>query len=250
MGSIELKDFSLRQGDFRLEIQALHLNYGELIAVCGNNGSGKSTFLAALAGIKAFSGEYLLDGQDFRQLSLRERARLLSLLPQEGNLTMPFEVAYVILTGRFPLLQGSQYRPEDFRAVEEALEKFDLVHLRHRPFHQLSGGEKQRVLLARTFVRQSPVVLLDEPFSAIDLKHQHLFLTYFKKEVSHKIIVAVMHDLGLALSHFQRFLFFREGRLLFDLPRHQLNEKILSEVYQCRIRLYKCKDQFLIKVVT
>ena len=248
MALIELEGFGLKQGGFQLEIPKLRLSQGELVAICGNNGSGKSTFLSALAGLRDFQGRYALAGEDFRHLSLRERARLLSFLPQEGTVSLPFEVAYVVLTGRFPHVQGRGYSPEDQRKTQEALKDFDLEHLKERPFHQLSGGEKQRVLLARTFVRESPVILLDEPFSAVDLKHQHRLLRLFRERKEQALIVAVMHDLALALEHFQRFLFFKEGKLLFDLKRQELDDAVLSEVFGCPLRLLRCHGHFLVEI--
>ncbi len=248
MGLIEVEDLTVEQGRFRLHVPRLVLNTGEMVAVCGNNGSGKSTFLAALAGLKPYRGRYRLNGRDFSALSRRERARLVSFLPQGSTVSLPFEVSYLVLTGRFPLVKGSRYRDEDRAAVEEALTAFDLAHLKERTFLELSGGEKQRVLLARTFVRKSPVFLLDEPFTAIDLRHQHRFLRLFRETARSHLLVAVMHDLALAIEHFARFLFFREGRLLYDLRREDLNDQLLSEVFGCRIRLLRCEGHYLVEV--
>ncbi len=250
MASIELQEFFVQQGSFRLEVPQLRLRAGELVAVCGNNGSGKSTFLSALAGLQDYRGLYRLCGRDFSRLSLKERACLLSFLPQGSTVTLPFEVSYLVLTGRFPLVQGLRYRAEDLAQMEEALRNFDLMPLKKRSFLELSGGEKQRVLLARTFVRQSPVFLLDEPFTAIDLRHQHRFLHLFRGLAQRHLLIAVMHDLALAIENFDRFLLFRRGQLLYDLRRNELNDQVLSEVFECPMRLFECQGHYLVEVGT
>jgi iron complex transport system ATP-binding protein len=244
---IELKDFSVKQKEFILCVSDLRLEEPGLVAICGNNGSGKSTFLMALAGLKAFSGIYRLMGQDFSCLDLRTRARFISFLPQESNLSFSFEVFYLVLTGRFPWVEGG-YRESDLRLTEEILRKCDLWSLRKRPFNQLSGGEKQRVLLARALVRQSPVLLLDEPFNAVDLRHRQRFLEILKQEAQKRLILVVMHDLAFALEHFASFLFFSRGKLLCHVPRSELDERLLQEIFECRLRLLNCHGHYLVEV--
>jgi iron complex transport system ATP-binding protein len=245
---IEIVDLRLQQGAFVLEVPHLSLKKGELVAICGNNGSGKSTFLSTLSGLKDFSGDYRLNGKDFRKLGIRERARHISFLPQQSTLSMPFEVFYVVLTGRFSSVGGKGYTPEDYRKVEEVLRLFDLHHLKDRPFHELSGGERQRVLLARAFVREAEVILLDEPFTAVDLKHQHRLLKFFRQISRRSILLAVMHDLSLAFRYFDRFLFFKGGRLVFDLKREELCEKKLSRVFEIDLKLLRYREHYLVEV--
>ncbi len=246
---IEIKDLRTNQGDFLLEIPRLYLPSGELVAVCGNNGSGKSTFLSVLAGGKDYSGQYYLKGVPFREWDLKKRAQQLSFLPQEGAVNMPFEVAYVVLTGRFPWIKDRKgYTSEDWAKVEEILKYFDLIELKQRPFNELSGGEKRRVLLARALVREAEVILLDEPFSAVDLKHQHRIMKFLEKISQNRLLIVVMHDLNLALRYFKRFLLFKKGRLIYDLQREEIRADKLSYIFEVPIKVISDAHRLMVEV--
>ncbi len=236
---IELKEIEARQGDFILRVSRLRLKKGELVAVLGNNGSGKSTFLSVLSGLRGFTGGYLLDERDFSEYPLIERHRIVSLLPQHSSLNMPFDVHYVVLTGRYPYTDGKGYSSVDIARTEETLRRLDIYHLRNRQFNELSGGEKQRVLLARVVNRDSPVMLLDEPLSGVDLRHQHEIVNLLEELSRERLILIVVHDITLAVREFERFLFFVDGTLKYDLKKDELDESRLSEVFQVNIRFLK-----------
>ena len=250
MNWLELRNFEVRQGDFRLRIPELHLSAGEMVAVLGPNGSGKSTLLSALAGLKTYRGTLRLAGNELHTLSERERYRRLSYLPQSGRLGLPFEVFYVVLTGRYPLLSGRHYTEADHRATESLLRLFDLEDLRHRLFGELSGGERQRVLLARALNREAPVLLLDEPFNAVDLRHQHLFVRHLRDYVRRKkgLCVTVLHDLSLAVKYFDRFLLLKEGTLRADLRRAELSETLLGEVMDVAVKFVEHGGEMLLSI--
>ncbi len=237
MGLIELKDIEVSLGGFVLRVPKLSLQKGQLVAVLGNNGSGKSTFLGLLSGLRPYRGSYILKGRDFRTLDLRQINQSVSLLPQEVSLQVPLDVFYVVLTGRFPWTEGRHYSDVDIALTEQALMDFDVYHLRHRHFNELSGGERQRVLLARTFVRQAEVVLLDEPFTALDMRHQWECLGLLKERARDRLTLVVLHDLEMAIKEFGRFLFFVDGQLTYDVPRQALRETILQEVFGLGVRV-------------
>ncbi len=236
---ISLKGIKARQGSFTLKVDSLNLERGELIAVLGNNGSGKSTFLSVLSGLKSFTGQYILDGKRFEDYSSVGRHQMISLLPQQTALNMPFDVQYVVLTGRYPYTDGRGYSDKDHENTTKVLRMLDIYHLRNRQFNELSGGEKQRVLLARVINRDSPVMLLDEPLTGVDLRHQHEIIDLLKSLSKKKLILVVIHDISLAIREFERFLFFVDGSLHYDFKKDQLDEKRLSEVFQVRVRFIR-----------
>ncbi len=250
MNWLELRDFEVRQGDFRLRIPELRLSAGQMVAVLGPNGSGKSTLLSALAGLRNYRGTLLLGGEDLRTIPEKERYRRLSYLPQGGHLGLPFEVFYVVLTGRYPLLSGRRYTEADHRATARLLKLFDLEALGGRLFGELSGGERQRVLLARALNREAPVLLLDEPFNAVDLRHQHLFVRLLRSYVRRKegLCVTVLHDLGLAVKYFDRFLLLKEGSLRADLGRSELSETLLGEVMGVEVKFVEYGGERLLSI--
>jgi iron complex transport system ATP-binding protein len=243
---INLKGIEAKQGDFTLKVNSLSLSRGELVAVLGNNGSGKSTFLSVLSGLRPFRGRYLLDGRPYKDYEAIERHRMVSLLPQHSSLNMPFDVQYVVLTGRYPNTNGRGYSEEDIAHTEETLRRLDIYHLRHRQFNELSGGERQRVLLARVINRGSPVMLLDEPLTGVDLRHQHEIVDLLKGLSKDRLILVVVHDISLAVREFERFLFFVNGRLQYDLGKSELDEKRLSEVFQVNVRFIKDEKRIFV----
>lgn len=216
-------------------MDGLHIGKGGLIAVLGNNGSGKSTFLNVMSGLLEFTGGYRVNGRPFREMAQAESARLMGFLPQEAALNMPFDAFYVVLTGRFIHSDGRMYSRADIARTENVMKRFDVFHLRDRLFNALSGGEKQRVLLARVMNMDTDIFLLDEPFSGIDILHQIKIVDVFRRIRSEKIIMVVIHDLSFAIHHFDRFLLFRDGRLLYDMKRDDLSPEMLSEVFGVRV---------------
>lgn len=240
---IRLSEISANRGSFKLNLSSLNLRSGELVAVLGNNGSGKSTFLAVLAGLLNYQGGYRLLDADFQSYPHKDKYRLTGFLSQRTELNMPFDVFYVILTGRFAHTDGYRYSKQDYEITEETLKTCDIEHLRNRPFNQLSGGEKQRVLLARTINQHSPILLLDEPLNGIDLKHQHQTIEQLHQLKVEKMVLVVMHDLALAVREFDRFLVFSEGQLAYDATKDDIDTGRLAELFQVQFDLWKQEDK-------
>ncbi|AEH45756.1 ABC transporter related protein [Thermodesulfatator indicus DSM 15286] len=244
MSLISLKKFRVKKGSFYLKIDDLYLSSGELVAICGRNGSGKTTFIKALTGLIPYKGSYLLNSQEFKKIPDKEKYRVISYLPQEGRLGLPFDVFYVVLSGRFPITDGKKYRPKDFVATEKILEKLELTSFKARPFQQLSGGEKRRVLLVRALNREAKLLFLDEPFSGVDLLHQQKilqFLRFYVQELN-ALVLVVVHELSLALRHFDRLLFLENGMLMGDLTPEEVTESFLSRLIGLPTKLLRPKD--------
>ena len=243
---IELRNIVAHRGEFHLQVDHLDLAENDFVAVLGNNGSGKSTFLSALSGLKEYLGTYRILKRDFCTLNLLSRNRHIGLLPQSATLNMPFDVFYVVLTGRFPHTDGNRYSESDLALTDHIVKEFDIDHLRDRPFNELSGGERQRVLLARLINRDAPVFLLDEPLSGIDIKHQFETLRTLKELSKSRVILVVIHDIALAIREFDRFLFFENGRLTYDVKKGELREERLSGIFGVRIKFLKSDKGFFV----
>lgn len=229
--------FSYRRRPVLREL-SFELPSGSLTAILGRNGSGKSTLLRCLAGLLTVPpGTVEVAGRDLARLSCRERARLLGYLPQFHQPAFDFAVEEVVLTGRAAWV-GLSPREEDRRRAWEALGLLGISHLAGRPYTELSGGERQLVLLARILAQDPPVILLDEPLSHLDLCHQ-VQLLILLKELSRqgRTIVAVLHDPTLALQHFQRQLYLRDGRLL--MPSGAPEAAFLSHIYETPVELLR-----------
>jgi iron complex transport system ATP-binding protein len=216
---------------------------GEFVGLVGPNGSGKTTFLNLLTRVlKPLSGRILIDGADIHSLSARELARKVAVVPQESTIIFPFTVSEVVLMGRAPHLRSMLEKDVDFEIVEEAMEMAGVAHLAGRPITQISGGERQGVIIARALAQRPSILLLDEPTAFLDIKHQvdiYDILTRLNRE--QKItIVAVSHDLNLASHYCERILVFKRGELKYDgKPAAAITPEIVREVYEADVIVRK-----------
>jgi len=204
-----------------------------LITVAGPNGAGKSTLLGILAGLRSpYSGSCMFVGKEVRQWPRREFARKAAFLPQSVRLEFPFTAEEVVLMGRTPYARGWFQTDEDRSAAEEAMTTTDTLAFRGRDFRTLSGGEAQRVILASALTQRPDVLLLDEPATHLDLRHQlslHRLLGELSKSL---LVVAVTHDLNLALQFSDRVMVLEDGRLAGDgAPRDVLNPGLIARVF-------------------
>lgn len=197
---------------------------GEFVCVLGPNGSGKSTFLTLLSGLtlpslRITDGTCSLKGTAIDAYSSRERARLITLLPQNESYTWNYSVTEAVRMGRYAQSTGIiSYSGEDERATREALEKAEIAHLSDRHIFELSGGELQSVLIARALAQNTPVMILDEPFTFLDAgKADRLMrLLHDISRNENKCIIISMHDINSAPRFADRILLFSKGTLLAD----------------------------------
>lgn len=187
---------------------------GEVLALVGPNGAGKSSILSLLAGdVHATSGTAFLGDRDVSKFRPDEASRLRSVLMQANQVSFPFSVWEIVEMGRAPWARTPQIS-EDDQAIEEALRLADVGHVSERGFNQLSGGERARVSLARVLAQRTPLVLLDEPTAALDLKHQESVMTTIRGLADQgRAVVVVVHDLSVAAAYADRVAMVAGGRL-------------------------------------
>jgi iron complex transport system ATP-binding protein len=209
------------EGRVLLEDVSLTLAPGSLTALLGPNGAGKTTLIRVLAGIvPASEGEVLLGGRPLRELGRSEIARRCAYLPQQSGTRFEIRVEDVVGLGRYAHLgRFGGLSKADFDRVAWSLDRVGASGLRDRMLPTLSGGERQRVFLARALAQEAPILLLDEPTTALDIGHQlelMSLLTDLARE-GHTILAA-LHDLRAALEFFPRTLLLNGGRLTDDGP--------------------------------
>ena len=205
---------------------------GEIVAILGPNGSGKSTLLRCLCGIlKPKNGVVSCGGSNLANFSAEKIARMVGYVPQRIE-TAPLSVFDAVLLGRKPYFTWFA-SSDDFHKVEEMLFRFKLDSFAMRPTNQLSGGETQKIALARALVQEPRLLLLDEPTSALDLKNQVEFLSTLRNVVKERGLFAVLslHDINTALRYADRFLLLREGHLLADVQLEDLTSHLIEQVY-------------------
>ena len=208
---------------------------GEMIGIVGPNGAGKSSLVRAMLGIQPIlSGRILIDGRDIGDLDRRTAARTMAYLPQGQTLHWPLEVERLVAIGRLPHLAPlSRLSDEDMAAIDKALVEADAESLRGRIATELSGGERARVLLARTLAVDAPILLADEPLAALDPGHQLDVLELLNRQArAGKLVVTVLHDLSMAARYCDRLLVLNNGRLVADgPPRAVLTPALIADVY-------------------
>jgi cobalamin transport system ATP-binding protein len=212
---------------------------GEWLALIGPNGAGKTTFLRAVARLVPFAGEILLAGRPALELSRSELGRLVAVVPQEPSTPPWMTVAEYVLLGRTPHLGPlAKEGARDRDAAARALARLDLLPFVERRLGTLSGGEKQRVVVARALAQEASIVLLDEPTAALDIGHQQqaLDLLDVLRQESGLTLVAAMHDLTLAAQYADRMLLLDGGRVVADgSPVDVLTEATIAEHYGAAI---------------
>ena len=213
------------------------LNSGEVLAVIGPNGAGKTSLLRALSGIQpAESGKMLLDGRDVAKLSPVERARWMAVVPQARQLPALFTGHQTVMLGRTPHINWlGRTLPQDEAAVHQAMQRTGTLELAERRVDELSGGEQQRLLLARALAQGSPLLLLDEPTTHLDL-HYQISLMDNIRSLAHDdglAVLLVTHDLHLVARYSNRVALLVEGELLSQgTPQEVLTPDLLSRAYQ------------------
>ncbi|MBC7526756.1 MAG: ABC transporter ATP-binding protein [Chthonomonadaceae bacterium] len=195
---------------------------GEFVGLLGANGGGKTTLLKMLLGLSSpMSGRVLLDGKPLREWSSRERAKRIAYVPQQEAQGFDFSVREIVSMGRYAYLQGQKGMTlTDFEEVNRAIDRLSLLPLAERPLTELSGGELQRVRLARALAQQSPLLVLDEPITHLDPAHGARLMTLLRSLVDNqekgqrKGVLASLHDLNQASRYCDRILLLSEGKLL------------------------------------
>lgn len=219
-----------------LDISGLHYRYGgksvlagvdvqvrpgEVVSLVGPNGAGKSTLLKCLNRIlQPHAGSVTLDGQALHVMSRRQLAQRVAYVPQQTAAAMALTVADMVALGRAPYRGGGAGAADDAEIVADAIERLDLQALALRSYDQLSGGERQRVLLARALAQQAQFLLLDEPTSDLDLRHQVQAMSIARELAQQQgagILIAI-HDLGLASRFSDRLVMLHQGRNLAQGP--------------------------------
>lgn len=215
---------------------------GELVCLLGPNGSGKTTILKCLNGVlQPEQGKIFLKGKEINSLRQKEIARLISMVPQEHNTIFSYHVLDLVLMGLTPCLSPGRLpsRADKERAVN-LLEKLGVSHLTNRSYNQLSGGEKQLILVARALIQGAPFLAMDEPTSYLDFRNQHLILQELKKlSREGKGIITALHDPNLALRFADRVIILKEGIIIKEGKTDiTLTDKNLEKAYDIQVRTY------------
>ncbi|WP_447980195.1 ABC transporter ATP-binding protein [Candidatus Nitrospira bockiana] len=218
---------------------------GEIVGIIGPNGSGKTSLLKLLAKVlRPTTGSIQLFGTDVHVMPQHEMARLVALVPQDAPQVFPFTILETVLMGRYPHRRPSPLSwfgwesREDIRLAQEAMAELDVLHLANRSILEVSGGERQRAIIARALAQQSQVLLLDEPTAFLDLNHQQDICRIVRRLNRERglTVVLVSHDLNMASQYCHRLVLIDHGELYrVGTPEEVIRPELLSAVYRCEV---------------
>ena len=222
---------------------AFEVKEGEFLAILGPNGAGKSTLLRCLAKILKCEGEIEICGRNLHEYSRRELSKTIAYVPQrvEPNFLRVFDM---VLLGRKPYM-GIIPSEEDIKAVERALKTLKIEHLAGRLTKTLSGGELQKVAIARALAQESSIILLDEPTNNLDPRSQVDLMNLLRKlSQAGKTIVTVMHDVNLALRFAEKLMFMKNGELVGIVETKKISQEILEETFNVKAEIFETPSGF------
>ena len=250
MPMIELKDISFSYDGRKKIIHDVSISFdSEIVALCGPNGSGKTTLLKIISQIiRNYTGKVMIYDRNIRELSSKELAATISFVSSDVSTPFDFKVIDILLMGRISHINFfSYYSEDDYSAVLKVAKETGIEDLINRNFLELSSGERELVLLSQSFVQNSPVIVMDEPFLHLDLKHKLLLLKIFRDYVYKKngCGVIVLHDLRIAEKFCDSIVFIKEGKVVEKMKASLMRQKIelISEIYE--VEKDKVKDFLL-----
>ncbi len=239
---LQLKDVSGGYGEtWVVKNISFHIRQGEIFSIVGPNGSGKSTLLKFIYGALPYDqGEIYVDGRPLHEYSQKELAKKVAVLPQHSTSAFSYTVRQIVSLGRYPHQKGwfHQETVEDEKIIEEAMKDTGVYEFQDQTMDALSGGEKQRVLLARALTQEPLILLLDEPTNHLDISYQISLLNTLKKWTKTKklTVLAVLHDLNMAAMYSDRVLLLKDGeKKALDKPAYVMNKPLLEEVYRTEL---------------
>ncbi|MCB0727244.1 MAG: ABC transporter ATP-binding protein [Ignavibacteriae bacterium] len=244
---------------FVLKNVSLNINEGDFVSVIGKNGSGKSTLVKIISGIiSGYSGQILFNGEDINSMVRKDLSKKLSYLPQS---TVTFNENMIVrdflLLGRYAHKKFSEFRydPEDNKVVNNSMEITDIKDLAGKYFHELSGGERQKVLLTLSLVQlniseslKEKILIIDEPLTYLDVTYQFEIFNIIKKLRENGLtVLIVIHDLNLALRFTDKTILMNNGAVIkYDESKNVITEDILREYFKIESEILQFEKNYLV----
>ncbi len=248
MDMVQVKNLSFAyNGSPVLKDLSFDVKENAFISVLGPNGSGKSTLVNLLSRVLApYQGSIRIGGRDLSRLSAKDAAKLVAVVPQSTNPGFNFTVKEIVAMGRYPYISRMESMgASDKKVVDQVISKTKLEGFADRRYHALSGGEKQRVIIAQALVQDTPLILLDEPTSHLDISFQIELMDIFKRlnREDKKTVIGIFHDINLAIQYSDKALFLKEGALFdYGAIEDVITEDNIERVFSSEV--YVAKNPF------
>jgi len=232
--------------DLVLNGLSFNIEKGRFVSIIGPNGSGKSTLLKILSQLYTpLSGNVLIYGDDINDFKKKELARKIALVPQDTTIDFEFTVKDIVYMGRHPYKGRFQKDDEnDYSIVRKSMEMTNTIYLKDRLITEISGGERQRVIIAKALAQDPSIILLDEPTSHLDINHQVEILNLLKKLNRDKgtTIVIVVHDINLASRYSDEIILLNEGKIIgMGSPEDVITNENIEDAYDLKVAIDRNK---------
>ena len=238
---LEIKDLTIHYGTFKIiEDVSLNVVPGEVVALIGPNGAGKTTLIRGVSGISPITaGTIEYEGTNLDELSAQKRARIMAVVPQVSFVGGAFTVEQVIMMGRTAYMSWlGKPKQDDIDHVERAMQQTSTKVLEKRRIAELSGGEQQRVMLARALAQDTPLLVLDEPTNHLDLQHQGEILSLVREQAKTNdlAVLMVLHDLNLVSLFADKAALMVDGQIIsFGAPQEVLVAETIQQAYHTEV---------------
>ena len=234
MEGIELKEITAGYDKTTvLDSISLKIEVGEFLGIIGPNGAGKSTLLKVIAGtLSPCKGEVIINGKDINKYKKKELAQLQSVVPQQSLFTLPFKCIDVVLMGRFPYVKWFE-TTEDYEIAYEAMRLTDTYELKDKLIQEVSGGELQRVRIARAITQQASFLLLDEPTAHLDIHHEVRIFEILKNLNAHGMTVVITsHNINTVVAYAKRIAILHQGKMVkMGSPQEIIKKELIEQIY-------------------
>lgn len=254
---IEIKNLNWKYGDESvLKGIDLDIYKGNFYSIIGPNGSGKTTVIKSISKILDINSNIVyIKGRDIYNINNRELSKTLSTVPQNTGIEFDFTVEDIVLMGRAPYLKRFQSEDEeDIDLAREAMISTNIYGMKDKSIKEISGGERQRAIIARAITQDTDIVLLDEPVSSIDIKHQIEILDTISRLKSDKqlTVISILHDLNLASEYSDQIILLKDGEVFdFGSVNHVLTRDNIERVYGIQVDIYenpKTKNPYIVPI--
>lgn len=226
---------------------------GEFVGLIGPNGAGKTTLLRSIMDFVKHSGKIEFGSTDLHKLNQKQKAKIISYLPQERDVAWPVSAEMVVSLARSSLKPVfANLDPNDHALIENALDTLNIQHLRERPVNQLSGGERALVLIARLLAQDTPIVMADEPAAGLDPAYQLTMMQALSGLARNgKAVIASLHDLSLAAQQCTRLILLKDGHIIANgAPKDILTKENLLHVYNIKAEIIEHNGALLVHPYT
>lgn len=251
---ISVNDLEFSYGNRKvIDSVSFNLNPGEILGILGPNGSGKTTLIKLVGGIlKKGKGRIEIMGKEIEKYSRKELARKLAIVPSDLEPGFDFSVYDMVAMGRYPYLGlFDTFSPEDIEIIEKSMRSTGIMELSGHSIREISGGEKQRMLIARALAQNTDILLMDEPTSNLDIKYQVEILELIENiRKTGRAILLTMHDVNMAVRYCTRIALLSKGRIFsIGQPEMVISEESITAVYGIKGRVIRNGDGGIVYII-